>query len=75
MIWAFLQTDWGQNWLAREVTGRLSKDLQTKISINRVSIGFFNRMDLEGVYLEDQNRDTLLYAGTVKVRITGLVLL
>ncbi len=35
-----------------------------------MSIGFFNRLDLEGVYVEDQNKDTLLYAGTVKVRIT-----
>ncbi|HEY0892919.1 MAG TPA: hypothetical protein VGE32_07655, partial [Cellvibrio sp.] len=70
VIWAFLQTDWGQNWLARQVTGRLSKDLQTKISIDHVSIGFFNRMELEGVYVEDQKKDTLLYAGAVKVRIT-----
>ncbi|MDQ3277758.1 MAG: hypothetical protein M3Q06_05505 [Bacteroidota bacterium] len=70
LIWAFLQTDWGQNWLARQVTGRLSRDLQTKISIKHISIGFFNRMDLEGVYVEDQKKDTLLYAGAVKVRIT-----
>jgi hypothetical protein len=70
LIWAFLQTDWGQNWLARQVTGRLSRDLQTKISIKHVSFGFFNRMDLEGVYVEDQKKDTLLYAGAVKVRIT-----
>ena len=70
LIWAFLQTDWGQNWLARQVTGRLSKDLQTKIDIKHVSIGFFNRMELEGVYVEDQKKDTLLYAGAVKVRIT-----
>jgi hypothetical protein len=70
LIWAFLQTDWGQNWLARQVTNKLSKDLQTKISIRHISIGFFNRMDLEGVYVEDQKKDTLLYAGAVKVRIT-----
>lgn len=70
LLWAFLQTDWGQNWLVGQVTGRLSKDLQTKISIKHVSLGFFNRMDLEGVYVEDQKKDTLLYAGTVKVRIT-----
>lgn len=70
LAWAFLQTDWGQNWLARQVTGKLSKDLQTKISIRHVSIGFFNRLNLEGVYVEDQKHDTLLYAGAVKVRIT-----
>jgi hypothetical protein len=60
----------GQNWLARQVTAKLSKDLQTKISIKHVSIGFFNHMDLEGVYVEGQRQDTLLYAGAVKVRIT-----
>ncbi len=27
-------------------------------------------MELEGVYIQDQKKDTLLYAGTVKVRIT-----
>jgi hypothetical protein len=69
-VWIFLQTDLGQNWLARQVTNKLSKDLQTKIAIKHVSFGFFNRMDLEGVYIEDQKQDTLLYAGKVKVRIT-----
>ncbi|WP_162944702.1 translocation/assembly module TamB domain-containing protein [Flavisolibacter nicotianae] len=70
VIWAFVQTDWGQNWLAGQVTSKLSKDLRTKIAIKHVSIGFFNRMELEGVYVEDQKQDTLLYAGAVKVRIT-----
>jgi hypothetical protein len=60
----------GQNWLARQITSRLSKDLQTKVSIKHVSIGFFNRMDLEGVLVEDQKRDTLVYAGKLGVRIT-----
>lgn len=66
----FVQTDWGQNWLARQVTGKLSKELQAKIAIDHVDIDFFNKMNLKGVYVEDQKRDTLLYAGTVSVRIT-----
>lgn len=70
IIAIFLQTNWGQNVLAREVVSRLSKDLQTKISIKHVRFYFLNRMDLEGVYLEDQKKDTLLYAGRVKVNIT-----
>ncbi|MDB5208579.1 MAG: hypothetical protein JWR72_3654, partial [Flavisolibacter sp.] len=69
-MWIFLQTNFGQNWLTRQVTGKLSKDLQTKISIKHVSIGFFNRLEMEGVYVEDQKKDTLLYAGGVNVRIT-----
>ena len=67
---AFVQTDWGQNWLARKVTDRLSRDLQSRVRIDHVRIGFFNRMNLKGVLVEDQNKDTLLYAGTVQVNIT-----
>ena len=72
MLWGFLQTDTGQNWLARQITGRLSKDLQTRITIKHVSIGLFsfNKMNLEGVLVEDQKKDTLLYAGGLQVKIT-----
>ncbi len=70
LLLAFLQTNWGQNWLARQVTSRLSRDLQTHISIDHIRIGFFNKMDLKGVLVEDQKKDTLLYAGTIQVRIT-----
>ncbi|HEX2535024.1 MAG TPA: hypothetical protein VHK69_14870, partial [Chitinophagaceae bacterium] len=67
---AFLQTEWGQNWIARRVTARLSRDLQSRISIDHISIGFFNKMNLQGVLVEDQKKDTLLYAGLVRVNIT-----
>ena len=72
MLWGFLQTEAGQNWLARQVTKRLSKDLQTRITIKHVDIGLFNfdKMNLEGVLVEDQRKDTLLYAGLFQVRIT-----
>ena len=72
LLWGFLQTDTGQNWLARRITGRLSKDLQTRISIRHVNIGLFsfNKLNLEGVLVEDRKKDTLLYAGNLQVRIT-----
>lgn len=62
----------GQNWLARQITSRLSRDLQTKISIKHVDLNLFNfnRLNLEGVLMEDQKHDTLLYAGKFQVRIT-----
>jgi len=59
-----------QNWLAGKVTSRLSKDLQTNISIKKVHFGLFNRMLLEGTLIEDRKRDTLLYAGVAEIRIT-----
>jgi hypothetical protein len=44
--------------------------LRSRIQIDHVQIGFFNRMNLKGVLVEDQKKDTLLYAGTLQVRIT-----
>ncbi|HWJ25988.1 MAG TPA: hypothetical protein VNS32_05565, partial [Flavisolibacter sp.] len=70
LLWGFIQTEWGQNWLAHQVTARLSKDLRTKISIKHISIGFFNKLEMNGFLLEDQKNDTLLYAGDLRVRIT-----
>jgi hypothetical protein len=70
IVWGLLHTGWGQNWLARQVTNKLSRDLQSRISIKRVDIGFFNYLNLEGVLVEDQKQDTLLSAGLVQVRIT-----
>ncbi|RYY40415.1 MAG: hypothetical protein EOO08_04585 [Chitinophagaceae bacterium] len=65
-----MQTEWGQNWLVHRVTARLSRELQSHIRIHHVSIGFFNKLNLEGVLLEDRKRDTLLSAGLVQVRVT-----
>ncbi|HEU4473128.1 MAG TPA: hypothetical protein VFR58_18680 [Flavisolibacter sp.] len=67
-----MQTEPGQNWLARQVTKKLSKDLQTHISIKHIKVGLFSfdKMDLEGLLVEDRNKDTLLYAGRFRVNIT-----
>ncbi len=65
-----IQTDWAQNIIIRQVTQKLSKNLKTTVKIDHVSIDFFNRLNLNGALILDQNKDTMLYAGSVKVRIT-----
>ena len=59
-----------QNVLVQQVTQRLSKQLQTRVEIDHVNFRLFNSMRLEGVYIEDHHKDTLLYAGALQVRIT-----
>lgn len=68
--WIFIQSSAGQNWIVRKVTARLSRDLHTRVEIKKVDVGLFNRMYLQGVIVEDRQKDTLLYAGAVSVRIT-----
>jgi len=59
-----------QNFLADKATEMLSKRLKTTVSVKHVRIDFVNHLSLQGVYIADQNKDTLLYAGEVQVRIT-----
>lgn len=70
LVIGLLNTEWGQNQLVSIVTNKLSKDLQNRIRIDHVSFSFFDKMDLKGVLVEDQKRDTLLWAGNVQVNIT-----
>jgi len=70
LAWMAVQTTPVQNWLVRQVTKRLSKDLHTTVQIKHVDFALFNKMVLEGTLVKDQQQDTLLYAGAVKVNIT-----
>ncbi len=65
-----LQTGFVQNWLVGIASKKLSKDLGTEVRIQNVSIGFFNKLNLEGTLVRDLQKDTLLYAGALRVRIT-----
>ncbi|MCZ2460075.1 MAG: translocation/assembly module TamB [Chitinophagales bacterium] len=69
-LWGFIETPFGQNWIARQVTRHFSKEWKTKVSIQHIDLSLFNRMHLEGFMLEDQQGDTLVYAGDLQVRIT-----
>lgn len=59
-----------QNWLARQAVGMLARKLHTKVSLQHVRIDFLNHAVLEGLYMEDQKGDTLLYAGEARIRIS-----
>ena len=59
-----------QTWLVSRVTIRLSHDLHTTIRIKRVNFSLFNKMLLDSIVVEDTRKDTLLYAGRLKVNIT-----
>jgi hypothetical protein len=59
-----------QNYLARKAAHTLAQQLKTKVSIDRVRIDFLNHVLIQGLYIEDQSKDTLAYIGEAQVRIT-----
>ncbi len=65
-----MQTEPVQNFLVKKITNKLSHDLKTEVRIRHVSFTLFDRMNLDGTLIRDLNKDTLLYAGALKLRIS-----
>ena len=55
--------------------GELRTILKTEVRIDAVSLRLFNHVNLKGVYVEDQAKDTLIYAGNLDVHISPWSLL
>jgi hypothetical protein len=69
---AFLvRTSTFQTFLAKQATSFLSKELNTKFHVDRVSIVFFNRVALDGVFVLDQQKDTLASIETIFVTLNS----
>lgn len=70
VLWILLQTSFFQNFIINKITSRLSKDLNTTVSIKHVDFGLFDKFLLQKTLVLDHHHDTLLYAGEIKVSIT-----
>lgn len=62
LIFIVLQIPAVQRYSKEKVVAYLEGKIKTKVSINKVQIGFSKDVILEGVYFEDQKKDTL-FAG------------
>jgi hypothetical protein len=70
VLWILLQTSFFQNFIIHKVAKSLSKNLNTTVTIQHVDLELFDKMLLQGTLVLDRNKDTLLYAGTVRLNIT-----
>ncbi|SET70002.1 Family of unknown function [Draconibacterium orientale] len=71
-IFVLIQNSWVQTQITRQIAKNLSKDLNTNITIGKVDIGFFKRLTLKDVLIEDQLGDTLIYSEQIKARVDTL---
>ncbi len=60
-----------QNYIVHRAAEFASAKLETRVSIDRVNIGLLNKINVHGFYVEDYQRDTLLYVGSLRAYITG----
>jgi hypothetical protein len=62
-----------QNMAVKRVAKYLSKKLHTKVEVAHVRFSFFTNFDIEGVFIEDNAKDTLAYLGKVRIHSTDLI--
>ena len=65
----FIRSPWGQNIIVNKLTNYVSGKTNTEVSIDRLFITFSGDISLEGLYLEDQKGDTLIYSKTLEADI------
>lgn len=58
-----------QNKVVNFALDKLRPIVKTEISIDKVRLTLFNHINLKGVYIESQTKDTLLYAGNLDVKV------
>jgi hypothetical protein len=51
----------------------LSKSLGTEFKLEGLSFSLLNRVDIKNVLIRDQQKDTLLFAQTLKLRVSDLL--
>ncbi|MEL6867912.1 MAG: hypothetical protein AAFP19_26035, partial [Bacteroidota bacterium] len=72
--WVLLQNKRVQNWAIHQTTTYLSEELNTTVDVDSISIELFDKLVLEGVFIQDQSGDTLLYSQKLKSNLSANLL-
>lgn len=75
LVYVLIQVPSVQDWGRRRVVAYIQNKIKTPVQINKISLDLPKSLVLEGVYFQDQRRDTLLAGDTLKVDLAMLKLL
>ncbi|MEI8273973.1 MAG: hypothetical protein WCG08_15265, partial [Paludibacter sp.] len=65
LVYIALQTSPIQNVLSKVILSELSKKLHTKVTVGKIDYRFFNDVTIHDLYVEDLQKDTLLFVKEV----------
>ena len=51
-----------QNWIVKDVSARIAKDLGTEVGVGHIELNFFDDLLITDLLIRDQQADTLLYS-------------
>jgi hypothetical protein len=61
-----------QTFIAKRIAVVLSKKIDARVEIGKAEVSFFKELVLRDLLLQDQNADTLIFAGTISANIDTL---
>lgn len=62
-----------QEKIGRQIAHSMSQSLGTEVKLEGLSFSLLNRVDLKNILIRDQQKDTLLFAKTLKLRVSDLL--
>ena len=68
--YVFITSSRGQNWISKKLIKSLSDDLGVTLQLQKVEFSLFNKLVLKNVLLQDEQKDTLLFAGKLNFHLT-----
>jgi hypothetical protein len=74
-LWLFINSDYGKSFIRNQAQQYLQNKINSKVSIGKLDYDLPNGITLEQIYIEDKNKDTLLYASKIDVKIKMMDLL
>ncbi len=62
-----------QNNIASTLAQRFSMAIGTEVKLGQVRFSLFDKLDIQEIIIRDQNKDTLFYTSSLKLRLSDLV--
>ncbi|WP_223446216.1 translocation/assembly module TamB domain-containing protein [Polaribacter litorisediminis] len=65
----FIRSPWGQNIIIHKAVSYISNKTETKVTLHKMYITFDGALQIDDLFLEDKNKDTLLYSKSLEANI------
>jgi hypothetical protein len=75
LLWILIQIPAVQNFAVKKAVNYVQGKIGTPVRVDRITISFPKKIVLKGLYVENQQKDTLLYGKDIKVDISLFKLL
>lgn len=71
-IYLIFLLPWVQNTVAHRIASSFSKSIGAPVELGQVRFSLFDKLDVQNILIRDENKDTLVYAESLKLRLSDL---